>query len=139
MQLTSILIIALSAGALAFPSPNVTSTDSSRLSKRGNYGWLSSFQDSDTTCSGLWGGSRPKVHEDCIKFSPISDNVGINWGRSPLNFNGISFYSDDKCQHQVGSAKVGGNGNKKGSDTCVSVKKNGGPWGSLQGTGVYFD
>ena len=69
-----------------------------------------------------------------------SDNVGINWGSSPLNFNGMSFYSDDDCKHQVGHITSPQDSyQKRGAKTCVSVKANGGPWGSVQGTGVYFD
>ncbi|KAG6993919.1 hypothetical protein G7Y79_00049g084790 [Physcia stellaris] len=89
----------------------------STLEERGHYGWLSSYAPTDRTCKGGWGGSRPKIMGDCIPFTPVSDNVGINWGTAPYKIAGLDAFSDDKCGHQVG---VTIEAPKKGR-SCVSV------------------
>ena len=80
MKFTALLNAALSAGALALPATNETE-DLSTLERRANYGWVSSYAPSDPNCKGGWGGGRPKIKgSGCVKFQPISDHVGINWG-----------------------------------------------------------
>lgn len=137
----------MSAGALALAlpfsndsMPTNFANDSSLEKRQGHYGWLSSYDDPDTKCSGYYGGPRPKVHNKCIKFTPLRDNIGINWGTNPQNFDALDFFSDDSCKVKVGkrvqhSEKSGG----KGPNTCVSVKANGGPVNSVKGVGTYFD
>ena len=151
MHLSTILLpLALSAAALAAPSTNTTTPFP--LTKRATYGWLSSYAPDDTTCKGFYyKPARPKVYADCLKFSPVSDNVGINWGTWPLSYTGLDIFSDDNCKVSAGprvDAPPGDFNNpsfhkNKGANTCFSVKKQAkiskGQIKSVKAFGIYFD
>ena len=114
MQLTTFLLAALSASTLTTALPTLNSTDpfayndanESTLEKRGHYGWLSSYAMTDPLCEYGWGGARPKIRDNCVKFDPISDRVGINWGIWPQAFDALDAYSDDHCLKKIATIKA---------------------------------
>lgn len=55
---------------------------------------------------------------ECIKFKPISDNVGINWGTWPYTVHGLDAFSDENCKTKVGQTID----KPKNGMTCLSVK-----------------
>ncbi|KAI4176772.1 MAG: hypothetical protein LQ346_007815, partial [Caloplaca aetnensis] len=77
-----------------------------------------------TKFAGGWG---------CIKFTPGTDNVGINWGNSRAR--AIWFYTDDNCKNyatkRLDSFSAGGDNGKGKADKCISYKANGGNWKSV--------
>lgn len=57
----------------------------------------------DIWCMGKYDvGVRPKIKEGCVKFDPISNWVGINWGTYPLDFPSLNVYRDDRCVVKIG-------------------------------------
>lgn len=138
MQLQTILLTLLSAGALALPtttpSSSSTNTTDSTLEKRSHYGWVGSYGKTDYTCKGDHFGPRPKIDGlDCMKFRPGSDNVGINWGSWPLAFDGLDIFTDDKCTKYAGKTIQRPNfDSKEGPGMCVSVRMHGAKWGSVR-------
>ena len=152
-----VFFIILGAGALALPTTDVPKNTASSsgaqsnaktsafLTKRGRFGWVSTYGPGDSTCShGYLAGFRPKVHMNCITFEDpqgINDYIGINWGDAPLGFTGLQGYSDQHCKNAVGhsiSSDNVNNTNWRGANTCVSIADYDGPWGSVQGLGVYL-
>lgn len=144
MQLSTLLL--LSAGALhttlALPTnlTNVFSNEvplnetTSDLEKRSHWGWIGSYQWNDWSCKGSLIGTRPKVdNNDCIAFSPVSDNVGIYWGSSPLGFDAFDIFSDTKCKVFAGKTiNKPDYYSETGPGLCTSVKKHGAKWGSIR-------
>ncbi|KAL8685633.1 MAG: hypothetical protein Q9224_005741 [Gallowayella concinna] len=129
---TSFLAMALSATTLAFPAPaNMTVSD---IEKRdsGNPN-IAAFDNG--FCSGK-AVVRPTGHNDwdCFKYTPSTDNIGINWGTQSRAL-GITFFTDDNCKNWAGPSVVapttamGDNGKGK-ADKCISYKLNGGNWKS---------
>ncbi|KAL8707682.1 MAG: hypothetical protein Q9220_007344 [cf. Caloplaca sp. 1 TL-2023] len=126
---TTLLTLALSAAAL----PQNATSDS--LTKRfGGEPSIASF--SNGFCSGP--PLEPhRLHHgiNCIPFTPLSDNVGINW--SNVRALGINFYTDTKCkQYATGTLYASldprlDNGKGK-ADKCISYKLNGGNWKSVE-------
>ena len=156
-MLNYIFALILSAGALALPtndiskdtlpssSAHINTTTSSQLVERGRFGWVSTYGPGDSTCSlGYLTGFRPKMHISCITFEDpqgVNDYVGINWGGAPLGFTGLQGYSDLNCKNAVGNQILMGSANNsdwRGPNTCVSIADYGGPWGSVEGLGVYL-
>ena len=84
------------------------------------------------------------MHISCITFEDpqgSNDYVGINWGDAPLGFTGLQGYSDQHCKNAVGNQILLDNENNtdwRGPNTCVSIADYGGPWGSVEGLGVYL-
>ena len=98
MQITSILLLALSAASIASPvivdDPN-TDFDSTltgledsdaesngtftgnRLEKRGTYGWIAAYADDDVFCKGGYAQPRPQIRTGCVNLSPAGDNIGV--------------------------------------------------------------
>ncbi|KAL8996063.1 MAG: hypothetical protein Q9169_004339 [Polycauliona sp. 2 TL-2023] len=132
---TTILTLALSASTLAFPAPaNITDSD---LDKRSNaVTRIGSFQD--PTCKGKPVENKWKGKEtwQCFKFTPTTDNVGIDWATYTRAL-GIDFFTDDKCEKWATSTVYAPSGpaydNGKGkADKCLSYKANGGNWKSAR-------
>ena len=127
MHLPTTFMAVLSAGALALPAINeIFST----LEKRSTWPWISSFQHGDCTKSHV--GTRPKIHDNCLDFSPVTDNVGIYWGTWPYQVGGFEVYRNTKCEGTpISFIERPGFYNKKGTQSCVSQKNHGGSWGSI--------
>ncbi|KAG7001518.1 hypothetical protein G7Y79_00031g066330 [Physcia stellaris] len=133
MQLTTLIVAALSASRLTIAAPTFNGTDpfayheelEGGIEKRGSYGWLSSFQLFDFTCGGGWGGSRPKIQDSCVIFSPVSRRVGINWGQWPLAFDSLDVYSDERCVVKIATIKGPPKHQAKGAQTCVVTAEHG--------------
>ncbi|KAL8725246.1 MAG: hypothetical protein Q9166_007485 [cf. Caloplaca sp. 2 TL-2023] len=139
MQLTytTLLTLALSATTLAFPAPsNITSPDFTELEKRGGGPKISSFDN--MYCSGKPINQKWTDGNDwsCFKFTPVSDNVGINWS-TQMRALGITFFTDDKCTNWATKSviapqtQMGDNGKGK-ADKCISYNANGGNWKSAR-------
>ena len=140
MQITTVLFTLLSACALALPTHHHSAPPSiftnftddipedvpTALEKRAHYGWLASYSDSH--CKGSYAGPRPKIHGECIRFAPISDAVGINWGTWPLSSGALDVFHDEHCQKKVSKTIYA----PKTGSSCISVKKHGENWGSVR-------
>ena len=154
MHFTSlILILSLSAGALALPFSNTTTeqieiSDENRngtLESRGlsNFGWVAWYANTDATCTlgydvvkGV--NTRPEVKgKGCIPFAPTSDNIGIAWGHGPLAFTALDFYSDGNCKNSVHPTfKRPQKYSQKGAGSCVNIK--GGSVLAVKGSGGFM-
>lgn len=97
MQLTTYLLVALAASTTALPgtvpepaTANIadyepTPEDAAifnqtlpELEKRGHYGWITSFANTDPQCKGGYAGARPKVKgKKCVKFHPVQHRVKV--------------------------------------------------------------
>ncbi|KAL8717802.1 MAG: hypothetical protein Q9225_004988, partial [Loekoesia sp. 1 TL-2023] len=88
-----------------------------------------------TNCAGQPLTGKMTHHSwDCFKYSPLSNNVGINWGGDRAL--GINFYTDDNCSKwatkTICSPADPGMDNGKGkTDMCVDYKLHGGDWKSV--------
>ncbi|CAL8581505.1 hypothetical protein XPA_007194 [Xanthoria parietina] len=133
---TTLLMLALSATTLAFPAPaNLTDSE---LEKRKNFSLrIGSFDPID--CSGKPVGKWIDGNFfDCFKFTPRTDNVGLDWSTSD-RAKGIDFFTDEKCgkdkyaTKRVWAPKSELQDNGKGrADKCISYKANGGNWKSAR-------
>lgn len=97
------IILAFGAGlasTMALPTAS-----NSTLEKRDHYGWIGSF--TNPTCSGSPdpNGQRPELTDSdfndsgCHPFQfVVGESVGVNFGSGDLQYDGVNFYSDDKCQ-----------------------------------------
>ncbi|KAL8964658.1 MAG: hypothetical protein Q9197_006853 [Variospora fuerteventurae] len=69
----------------------------------------------------------------CIKFTPGTDNVGINWGA--VRAEAITFYQDEKCTvyatKKMYSPAYGMDNGKGKADKCISYRATGGGWHSV--------
>ncbi|KAL8674077.1 MAG: hypothetical protein Q9168_001512 [Polycauliona sp. 1 TL-2023] len=133
---TTLLTLALSASTLAFPAPaNLTDSE---LDKRSNaVTRIGAFDN--PSCAGQpvskWAG---KDTWSCFKFTPTTDNVGIDWATYTRAL-GINFFIDDKCGDHAWAtstiyapaAAAYDNGKGK-ADKCISYKANGGNWKSAR-------
>ncbi|KAL8922654.1 MAG: hypothetical protein Q9172_003469 [Xanthocarpia lactea] len=131
---TTLLTLALSATTLAFPAPaNITDFE---LEKRINGDTrIGSFDNA--FCSGKpvgkWTGGNDW---DCFRFTPTTDNVGIDWSTQARAL-GINFFTDEKCEKWATAGvyapptAMGDNGKGK-ADKCISYKANGGNWKSAR-------
>ena len=98
MQITSILLLALSAASIASPinvDDSNTDFDSTltgledsdaesngtftgnRLEKRGTYGWIAAYADGDVSCKGGYAEPRPQIKTGCVNLSPAGSNIGV--------------------------------------------------------------
>ena len=95
MQLKTILVLGLSCAALAHPtliydevslsSNQIEDLPSSfnqshynELEKRGTFGWVASYGYTDSKCSGHYAMPRPKIKTNCVKFTSVSNNLGVS-------------------------------------------------------------
>ena len=110
MQLLSLLLFTLSAGALPQSHPgmsleaaalptvitSVNSTIPNSLEKRADYPWIGSFDNEK--CSGSHMGHRPEVPLDhCVTFIPSQQWFSVYWGSFPLEVEYMSFYGAKDC------------------------------------------
>ncbi|KAL9637697.1 MAG: hypothetical protein Q9204_001770 [Flavoplaca sp. TL-2023a] len=140
MQYTTLLTLALSASSLAFPAPaNLTDYESDlSLEKRKNSEIrIGSF--GNQFCEGKPVGKWTDGKDfECFKFTPTTDNVGIDWS-TMVRALGINFFTDDKCGDDKWAtttlyapvSAMGDNGKGK-ADKCISYKANGGNWKSAR-------
>lgn len=145
-------LLALSAGALAFPSSsnipnNQTSTsvpEERTLEKRFSTGSIAAFATKKCTDKPI--GARPKDEhhtvtstkmdpKDCIVFCSDQKWNGINWGDDLPNSPAVVIhaFTDTACQTPMGNVSTTGYNNPGNTETntCVSQSKRGGPWGSV--------
>ncbi|KAI4257949.1 MAG: hypothetical protein L6R42_005376 [Xanthoria sp. 1 TBL-2021] len=133
---TTLLTLALSATTLAFPAPaNLTDSE---LEKRIN-GEIRIGSFDNYYCSGKpvgkWTGGNEFA---CFKFTPTTDNVGIDWS-TQVRALGINFFTDEKCGDDKWATStvyapqtaMGDNGKGK-ADKCISYSTNGGNWKSAR-------
>ncbi|KAL8637691.1 MAG: hypothetical protein Q9228_005067 [Teloschistes exilis] len=140
MHYTTFLTLALSAAVttpvLAAPAPVLSSNSSfsdtnttTDLHSRGifdNGPQIGSF--ADQFCTGkpvdnggklIYGGKY-----NCVKWTPSTDNMGINWGS--VRALGVDFYSDDACNNAATKtywAPIYSSDNGKGkTNICLSAK-----------------
>ncbi|KAI4132111.1 MAG: hypothetical protein LQ338_000865 [Usnochroma carphineum] len=80
---------------------------------------IASFTSPSCTTASRLG--KYKSGWDCIKFTPGTDNVGINWGNTRAK--GIDFFTDDNCNDYatktVFSMDLGSDNGKGKADKCV--------------------
>lgn len=92
MQVTSLLLLALSAAAIASPIDidaafnadiddietrfNGTISESS-LEKRATFGWAATFADGDNACKGGYADPRPKIKTGCAPVNEAGRNLGV--------------------------------------------------------------
>ncbi|KAI4230364.1 MAG: hypothetical protein L6R40_008029 [Gallowayella cf. fulva] len=133
---STLLTLALSATTtLAFPAPSSSNTTISALLEKRISGnpQIGSFDNG--FCAG-----KPVVkytghHDwDCFKYTPTTDNVGLNWGTQSRAL-GITFFTDDNCKNWATASvyapktAMGDNGKGK-ADKCISYKAHGANWKS---------
>ncbi|KAL8896788.1 MAG: hypothetical protein Q9192_002910 [Flavoplaca navasiana] len=140
MQYTALLTLALSASTFAFPAPaNLTDSESDlSLEKRKNSEIrIGSF--GNQFCEGKPVGKWTDGNDfECFKFTPSTDNVGIDWS-TMVRALGINFFTDDKCGDDkwatttlyAPQSALRDNGKGK-ADKCISYKANGGNWKSAK-------
>ena len=127
---TTLLLLTLSAGALALPT-NGTATLEARAMR--GAGSIAAFDAGD--CSGNPHGPRPLDNNDCIPFTGATNNIGINWGSSFLDGRalGLYVYKDGNCKNAAKDLIPASQwNNAKGTNACISMRDNGGPWGSIR-------
>ncbi|KAI4088368.1 MAG: hypothetical protein LQ344_006153 [Seirophora lacunosa] len=156
MHPTTLLLLALSAASLpttlsapAPPLPNTTTNTTTHLSPRARpknwakefEGWkpsIGSFTDASCTLKSLIP-PPPSINKlsegwGCIKFTPATDNVGLDWGVG-ARAESISFYTDEKCTNfatkKVYSPPYGYDNGEGKADKCVSYRETGGAWHSV--------
>ncbi|KAL9010049.1 MAG: hypothetical protein Q9173_004981 [Seirophora scorigena] len=155
MHPTTLLLLALSAGALpttlSAPAPPLTNTNNNTtlLEARGRpKDWAKAFERADPSIGSFTDASCTlkslipppssvnKLSEGwgCIKFTPATDNIGLDWGVGP-RAESISFYTDEKCMNfatkKVYSPPYGYDNGKGKADKCVSYRETGGAWHSV--------
>lgn len=101
MYLQTILTLLSVTNVFAAPTSDTTI---SALEKRFHYGYIGSWVNKD--CLGNpWQSNppsshdRPEIHTDslCIKWSPDTLNVGINFGTVFHRFTELALYKDNAC------------------------------------------
>ena len=143
MHISTLIILALSAGALSLPTNTTEPVDSEgALEKRGTFGWIAAFGNGDDDCSGLHYDHRPKMNKQgCIKFHNDGPFVGVNWGTNVDSFEGIQGYTDDNCKHFAGARvmkeNVHNGGGRVGANSCIAIDgKYQKTWKSVKALGV---
>lgn len=108
--------------------------------------WVGSFHVGD--CTSEPNGDRPKVvGEGCHPFGhsyykngmavakhhyTYRAYIGFNWGEWPPAYESIQFFKDGNFQTNASIVFTKPRYfNAKGTNTCISAKTNGGPFGSL--------
>jgi hypothetical protein len=142
---TTILIVALGAGTLALPADSTSLISPSILEERAfkthGLGSIAGFKEPDCTKDPV--GDRPldlgllKGEDNCIIFSSdMANMIGINWGDTGHYIvNSLFVYSDTTCTKRVDSIeakKMRKRGKGPSTNSCVSQKDHGGPWGSVK-------
>lgn len=142
---TTVLIVALGAGTLALPADSISLISPSVLEERGfnshGLGSIAGFKEPD--CTGDPVGDRPldrgllEGKDNCIVFSSDMTNmIGINWGDTGHYIvKSLYVYSDTTCTNRVDdieAKKIRKRGKGPSTNSCVSQKDHGGPWGSVK-------
>lgn len=112
-----------------------TSNNATALFRRGHKANISSY--SDSKCTNAIGPLISLADEVCHKFTPVSNNVGINWGSWPVEMQSLTTYTDDNCEtpgppiiHTPTSLEM----DSKGAGSCKSYASElteGGAWKSV--------
>lgn len=125
MHFQSLVLVALSAGALALPSKDHVNP---------GYPTIAPYNDGDCTQEAGASQSFQNSANDCIKLEFTQDNVGINWGASDWLMSSFDVFTDDACQNYAAKTiKSTGNGNDAtGPNACYSMRLYGGPWKSVR-------
>ena len=103
MHVSIIITALLSAGALALPATNSTS---STLEKRvWKHGWIGTYAPEDLQCKGKQtegkNSGRPKFkpNEKCTKLRrDPSTNIEIFWGEGNYHNNEVHVFYDEDCK-----------------------------------------
>ena len=128
MHFQSLVLLALSAGALAIPSslsPRKHDTDSSPNIAPYN----------DGVCTQQAGPSHDfNQGNGCIKITWPQDNVGIDWGDYPEGMGAFDVFKDDACTDYASTRieRPSGGNDVKGANSCFSMSLHGGPWKSVR-------
>ena len=126
MHFQSLILLALSAGALSMPSS---------LSPRKHDSHPSIAPYKDGICTQQAGPSQDfnQNSQACVKIAYTEDNVGINWGDWPESMNSFDVFTDDNCKDYAWKTITNpGLGNDpSGANACYSMKLHGGPWKSV--------
>ena len=126
MHFQSIVLLALSAGALAIPSS---------LSPRKHDSSPSIAPYNDGICTQQAGPSHDFGQGNgCIKITWPQDNVGINWGDWPEGMSAFDAFKDDACTDYAWThiERPSGGNDAKGANSCFSQSLHGGRWKSVR-------
>ncbi len=117
-------LLALSAGALAFPARQTNSTE--YISKRDDLASFTVFSHPDCKGTPIASGGQfptPKQHakhapKNCVKFNAHNgDHIGIHWGQGT---RGLVYFYDDTCSQLVDEMYTA---RPKGqNDACVVLR-----------------
>lgn len=94
ISFTAFLLTLLSASTFAAPiddgfQVDTNTTDTSTIEARGVHGYISAYPSA--ACIGKQVGAAPDLPgKECVKWSPLSDWVGINWVCSSSLFHSSS-------------------------------------------------
>lgn len=126
MHFQSLVLLALSAGALAIPSPHKHINTDSHPS-------IAPYSDLDCTVQAGPSVDFDQASNACTKVTWTEDNAGINWGNDPYSMYSFYVFSDDNCQVYAAPRinNTNGGNDLKGANACYSMRLNGGPWKSV--------
>ena len=128
MHFQSLVLLALSAGALAIPSslsPRKHNTDSNPS--------IAPYNDGD--CTQQAGPSHDFGNGNgCIKITWPQNNVGINWGDFPEGMTQFNAFLDDACTDYAWPIinRTSGGNDAVGANACYAMSLHGGPWKSVR-------
>ena len=130
MHFQTLVLLALSAGALAIPSslsPRKHDSDPNPS--------IAPYNDGDCTQqAGLSHDFGQDKGHGCIKIDWLQDNVGINWGDEPWGMSAFYVFLDDACTDyawaRINNTNMGDDA--KGANACYSMHLHGGPWKSVR-------
>jgi hypothetical protein len=98
LHLTTLLSTTILTASIVLAHPTTTDTNtttSTPLIKRDHFGYIGSH---DHDCRGTLVGARPKLHiSKCVKFTPVTQHLGINFGTGFYSFDYVEFFTDEKC------------------------------------------
>lgn len=101
MHTNSLLLLALTAQSLSYPSPNST------LLPHSSRGWIGTYDDDDTSCTHSraqdnTNDERPFVIKGtCVPFNPQSGRIGLDWGVGGFRFGTLTAYVNNDCTGNV--------------------------------------
>lgn len=86
-------------------------------------------------------GDRPTDHRQCIKFTPETNFVGINWGNHFVIGRAarLRIWHTQDCSGSYTDIYSPADDNKQGTNTCLLESANGGPWHSVRFFGLFDD
>lgn len=96
-----VLLLALSAGSLSYPSPDST------LTARSSRGWIGAYSDDDINCAKSndqdnTNDERPFVEKgQCVAFNPQTGRIGLDWGAGHFRFGTLTAFVNDDCTGNV--------------------------------------